>query len=91
MSASQSLTMTHEVLFKNALEEICNNGLIPAGYGLTPEEWEGGEYALSEPIVFGQHRKEIIKELPGSVWLPCAVTWGQGLHVMELFCFHFSE
>ena len=55
----------YKALFTAALEEIQHHHLIPPGYGLRSEEWNGDEYPVSELIKFGW--REISVELPCSI------------------------
>ena len=80
----------HKVIFKAALQDIQMRGLTPAGYGLQLEEWDEDGYPMSELVKFGCKR-EILVELPQSIWLQRAIAWGQGLHVMETIRLGFSE
>ena len=80
----------HEVIFKAALQDIRMGESTPAGYGLQLEEWDEDGYPMSDSVKFGCKR-EILVELPQSIWLQRAIAWGQGLHVMETFRLGFSE
>jgi hypothetical protein len=82
--------LTHVAMFGEALRDVQANGLIPDGYGLNMSSWDGGEYPTSEPVRFGQ-TKEVLVELLLGIWLPRAITWVQGLYVMNKFRYHLSN
>jgi len=81
----------HEALFFTALNDITTAGLIPIGYGLTPQEWDDDGYPTIELTTYGCRKKEIVVELPAGVWLPRAVAWGQGLHVMQTLMYTLAN
>ena len=81
----------HEALFFTALNDITTAGLIPIGYGLTPQEWDDDGYPTIELTTYGCRKKEIVVALLAGVWLPRAVAWGQGLHVMQTLMYTLAN
>jgi hypothetical protein len=70
-------------VFNGALDELCAQGLIPNGFGMTQEEWGDNGYPSYEDIHPGQRgRKALRINLPDFIWRPRAELWVQALHVM---------
>ncbi|KAJ6543011.1 hypothetical protein B0H19DRAFT_957835, partial [Mycena capillaripes] len=78
-SDKETMQVFHDAL--SAAEEI---GLVPAGYGLLPDEWEDGVYPSYEIIKSG-HRggKQLRVALLDSIWRPRAEMWGRGLAILN--------
>ncbi|KAG9077238.1 hypothetical protein FS749_010901 [Ceratobasidium sp. UAMH 11750] len=73
-----------EIAFWEALQAAEQEGYTPWGYGVHPEEWEGGVYPEIEVIKGGNRKKgELEIGLPTSVWFPRAVCWAWALHIMS--------
>ena len=73
------LQMFNEVLRQVELEDI-----MPAGYGITPDELALTGYPHEEVIKGGrQGRKEMRITLSVDLWLPRAIRWCQALEVMS--------
>ncbi|KAG9123871.1 hypothetical protein FRC07_013677 [Ceratobasidium sp. 392] len=67
-----------EAVFWEALHEAEEEGYLPRGYGIHPDEWEGGTYPEIELIQTGRRKQgEIEVSLPTSIWFPRAITWAQ--------------
>ena len=94
VQVSQSCTLfpdlAQKLIFKVALQDIQVRGSSTVGYGLQPAEWDEDSYPMSESVNFG-HKREIMVELPQSIWLQCAIAWGKELHAMETIKLGFSE
>lgn len=72
------------MVFAQVLGEISETGIIPAGYGIRPEEWEDGKYPSYEMIRSNRHgRKDLRVALPDGIWRPRAVLWVQALATMQ--------
>ncbi|KAJ7221835.1 hypothetical protein B0H12DRAFT_976253, partial [Mycena haematopus] len=56
-------------VFDTAFEHVQAANIVPAGYGLLPEEWDSGEYPSFEILKSGRKgRKELRIALPDSIW-----------------------
>ncbi|KAF8550946.1 hypothetical protein OG21DRAFT_1418824, partial [Imleria badia] len=73
-------------VFKLALQETQERGLIPSGYGVAKDEWTGGSYPEIKLITVGCGKQEYMVELPFEVWWTQSVLWAQGLDVMTCIC-----
>ncbi|KAF8547152.1 hypothetical protein OG21DRAFT_1425363, partial [Imleria badia] len=73
-------------IFKLALQETQEQGLIPSGYGVAEDEWTGGSYPEIELITVGRGKQEYAVKLPFEVWWTQSVLWAQGLDVMTCIC-----
>ncbi|KAF8550598.1 hypothetical protein OG21DRAFT_1525022 [Imleria badia] len=69
-------------VFRSALQETQEQGIIPPGYGVTKEEWLGDSYPEIELIFVGHSKQEYMVELPFEVWWPWSALWVQGLDIM---------
>ncbi|KAK7025803.1 hypothetical protein R3P38DRAFT_3316416 [Favolaschia claudopus] len=70
--------------FDAALHEANRVHLIPPGYGLLREEWEGEMYPAFEIIISGRKgSKELRVALPDSIWRPRAELLGRALAFMD--------
>ncbi|KAF8209154.1 hypothetical protein K438DRAFT_1572843, partial [Mycena galopus ATCC 62051] len=71
-------------IFHAALSAADENGLVPPGYGLLPEEWEEDVYPSFEILKSGRRGgKELRVALPDSIWRPRAEMWGRGLAILN--------
>lgn len=71
-------------VFEETLQHVRNEGHMPIGYGLHPDEWETDEYPSFEHIRSGRHaHKELRIALPDMIWRPRAILWGQALDIMD--------
>ncbi|KAJ6470483.1 hypothetical protein C8R45DRAFT_1055091 [Mycena sanguinolenta] len=71
-------------LFYDSLEASIHADIVPPGYRLLPEEWEGGEYPTFEILKSGRRGgRELRVALPDAIWRPRAVMWGRALAVLE--------
>ncbi|KAJ6605448.1 hypothetical protein DFH09DRAFT_897524 [Mycena vulgaris] len=69
-------------LFHDTLSAADENGIVPPGYGLLPEEWEDGVYPTYEILKSGRRGgKRLRVALPDSIWRPRAEMWGRGLAI----------
>jgi hypothetical protein len=73
-------------VFRLALQETQERGIIPLGYGVTKDEWTGGSYPEIELITVGRGKWEYAVELPFEVWWTRSVLWAQGLDIMLRIC-----
>lgn len=75
-----------EEMFWQAVQDATDEGYVPQGYGVCPDEWEESIYPEIEVIRSGNRKRgELEIMLPNSVWLPRATQWACALHVMD-FC-----
>ncbi|KIK23183.1 hypothetical protein PISMIDRAFT_77201, partial [Pisolithus microcarpus 441] len=47
---SHQMPFTNPEDFFGVLQEVIGRGVVPNGFGLTPEEWEAGQYPIFETI-----------------------------------------
>ncbi|KAF8514657.1 hypothetical protein JB92DRAFT_2718882, partial [Gautieria morchelliformis] len=80
----------HEAIFFAALDQAHETGLIPEGYGVMAAEQEDG-YPVFESIRVGRRARELVVELPESIWFPRAVAWSQGLHIMQTLLYQLED
>ncbi|KAJ7588142.1 hypothetical protein C8J56DRAFT_785769 [Mycena floridula] len=70
--------------FEQALLSLSQEDIIPSGFGLTPLEWEDGQYPPYEIIPSGRRgSKKLRVQLPHLVWKPRADLWGRALSIMN--------
>ncbi|KAH0827526.1 hypothetical protein J3R83DRAFT_4239 [Lanmaoa asiatica] len=60
-------------VFRSALHETREQGIIPLGYGVAEDEWTGNFYPEIELITVGHGNQEYTVELPFMVWWPRSV------------------
>jgi hypothetical protein len=71
-------------LFHDTFAAANENGIIPPGYGLLPEEWNDGVYFTFEILKSGRRGiKQLRIALPDSIWRPRAEVWGRGLAILD--------
>ncbi|KAJ7716203.1 hypothetical protein B0H16DRAFT_1801721 [Mycena metata] len=71
-------------VFDTALAEAHRLHILPPGYGLLPEEWEGGTYPAFEILKSGRKgSKELRVALPDRLWRPRAERWGRALATLN--------
>ncbi|KAJ7137897.1 hypothetical protein C8R44DRAFT_606958, partial [Mycena epipterygia] len=71
-------------LFHNTLSAANEDGIVPEGYGLLPQEWENGVYPSFEILKSGRRgSKQLRVALPDSIWRPRAEMWGRGLAILD--------
>ena len=73
-------------VFRLALQETQECGIIPLGYGVAKDEWKGGSYPEIKLITIGRGIREYAVELPFEVWWTRSVLWAQGLDIMTQIC-----
>ncbi|KAJ7759836.1 hypothetical protein B0H14DRAFT_3096449 [Mycena olivaceomarginata] len=73
-----------QTLFFDSLKALQDEGAVPEGYGLTPEELDGNAYPTCESIHLGRGGKKISIILPVDIWWRRAVLWAQGLELIEI-------
>ena len=71
-----------EDVFKQALSEVQRLNHIPFELGVREEEWGDDSGYLEIEIIFSRRNKELVVQLPHSVWYPWAVCWCQALEVL---------
>ncbi|KAI0734720.1 hypothetical protein BC629DRAFT_1585879 [Irpex lacteus] len=71
-----------EVQFREVLQAAQEEEYIPDGYGITPQEWETGEYPDREVLRIGARGVSLTVDLPMDIWYPRALMWVQGLDVL---------
>ncbi|KAF8834595.1 hypothetical protein BDN67DRAFT_876466, partial [Paxillus ammoniavirescens] len=69
-------------IFRLALQEAQERGIIPLGYGVAEDEWTGGSYPEIKLITVGHGKQEYAVELTFKVWWTRSVLWVQGLDIM---------
>ncbi|KAF9052100.1 hypothetical protein BJ165DRAFT_1325471, partial [Panaeolus papilionaceus] len=69
-------------VFKTSIERVYQEGYIPHGYYVRPEEWDDGYYSESEDLPIGQSQKMKTIQLPNRIWLPRARLWVQALSLL---------
>jgi hypothetical protein len=70
--------------FQTALEIMCQNNVIPHGYGLNSDEWNDTGYPSFEIIPAGRHcTKKLRISLPDAIWHPRANLWAQAHHALS--------
>ena len=60
--------------------------VIPAGYGILPDEYEG-DYPDTEELTLSGQRKSITVSLAEPIWKARAICWVQALSVLSHFDF----
>jgi len=69
--------------FEKSFAAVQEQGVIPPGYCLLPDEWEDGVYPSVEVIRSGRRgTKELTVSLPDFLWRPKAELWGQALSIL---------
>ncbi|KAF8215165.1 hypothetical protein K438DRAFT_1473660, partial [Mycena galopus ATCC 62051] len=72
-----------ENLFFDVLAEVVREGIIPAGYGLLPEEWDEDGYPDVEILPAGRQMKTNFRmSLANPIWRQRATIWVQALSVL---------
>jgi hypothetical protein len=75
-----------EALFFSTLQEIVEANVMPAGYGLFPDEWEEDRYPLFETLKVGKRgSKSIVISLAAPIWRQRAVLWAQAVNLPTRF------
>ncbi|KAF9037151.1 hypothetical protein BJ165DRAFT_1304593, partial [Panaeolus papilionaceus] len=69
--------------FKIFIEEIHQEGQLPHGYGVQPDEWEDGVYSEVEELPIGHAQRTKLIHLPNCVWQARSVLWAQALCLLE--------
>ncbi|KAF4597019.1 hypothetical protein EYR40_007469 [Pleurotus pulmonarius] len=73
-------------LFETAVSVAQEHNVVPAGYGVLPDEWDGDGYPSEEIITSGKKGgKELRVALPIKTWKPRAERWAQALHAYTMF------
>ncbi|KAJ7144675.1 hypothetical protein C8R46DRAFT_1159249 [Mycena filopes] len=71
-------------IFDAALAEAHRLLVVPAGYGLLPDEWENGAYPAFEILKSGRKgSKELRVALPDVLWRARAELWGRALATLD--------
>lgn len=77
-----------ENIFLQTFTMVAEQGIIPAGYGMRPEEWDDGSYPDVEVLrTRKKGGKEMVLKLDNPVWKRRAELWVQGLNVLH-HCLH---
>jgi hypothetical protein len=69
--------------FTAALEIVREQGMLPEGYGLLPEEWDDGKYPAYWVIKSGRRGKDLTISLPDAQWRARSELWGQALDIVN--------
>lgn len=75
-----------EKLFISVLDQVVSNNVMPAGYGILPQELDG-DYPDTEELVLTGRRKSITLSLAAPIWKQRAIFWVQALNVLSQFNF----
>jgi hypothetical protein len=70
-------------VFTTALATVREEGMLPEGYGLLPEEWDDEEYPSYWVIKSGRRGKELRISLPDAQWRARSELWGQALDIVN--------
>ncbi|KAH9886213.1 hypothetical protein C8Q73DRAFT_748968 [Cubamyces lactineus] len=71
-----------EMTFTSCFEEVLDLNVIPEGYGVCPDEWNGRGYEETEYIRLGRGGRQVPTALPYDIWWERALRWAQGLETM---------
>ncbi|KDQ20089.1 hypothetical protein BOTBODRAFT_170106 [Botryobasidium botryosum FD-172 SS1] len=72
--------------FAECLQTVVEQGVVPEGMGVRPEEWGPDGYPVVEAIQVGRRRgAEETIDLPMEVWYPRAALWCQSLCTLQNF------
>ncbi|KAI6017252.1 hypothetical protein BKA83DRAFT_4059283, partial [Pisolithus microcarpus] len=83
---SHQMPFTNLEDFFGVLQEVIGWGVVPNGFGLTPEEWEAGQYPIFETIQVGRQQPNQIEVLlAGEIWYCWARLWCQALFCLTYF------
>ncbi|KAJ7580400.1 hypothetical protein C8J56DRAFT_795111, partial [Mycena floridula] len=74
-----------EEVFFSTLQEVIVSGVLSAGYGVLPHEWDNGVYPDIEYLPVGRLKKPIMLSLADPIWKARAELWAQGLLVLSQF------
>ncbi|KIK74208.1 hypothetical protein PAXRUDRAFT_176410, partial [Paxillus rubicundulus Ve08.2h10] len=81
---SNPFSVPKEVIFREAVGEAQQVGLLPDSPIFPATPWDLYVYDTHEDINVGfQKTKTLSIHLPPDVWMAWALTWAQGLTVME--------
>lgn len=69
--------------FTTALDIVREQGMLPEGYGLLPEEWDDNEYPAFWVIKSGRRGKDLTISLPDARWRARSELWGQALDIIN--------
>ncbi|KAF8162523.1 hypothetical protein K438DRAFT_1618343 [Mycena galopus ATCC 62051] len=73
-----------EADFLELLEVVVSQtDMLPADYGVVPQEWEDTVYPEVEVIRTGTNGKELVVLLPRGEWFQRAVKWAQALDLLN--------
>ena len=77
-----------ELLFFSDLRQTISQDLTPAGFGLTPEEWESGVYPIAETIRIGHRAAKYVEvSLADPIWFSRARLWCQSLLKLSFYLY----
>lgn len=71
--------------FFSCLSELEQSNHIPAGLGVSVEEYGADGYPLVEHLEVGRRKKALDVELPHPIWVPRALRWARALELMNTF------
>jgi hypothetical protein len=78
-------------IFSATLDQVRATGIIPDGYHVLATEWNDSNYPAYESIRVGCRGKNLVVELPEAIWLPRAIAWAQGLHIMQTMLYQIED
>ena len=73
-----------EQIFFETLENIVQEGVLLAGYGILQDKWTDGVYPAVEKLDIGRQGKPSEISLSADIWLQRATLWVQGLSVLTM-------
>ncbi len=72
--------------FKRLWNIVKANGELPRNYGIQEEEWEDGQYPISEWVKYGKRvGKDIEVELPVFIWKLQAELWCKAIDLLSVY------
>jgi hypothetical protein len=75
-----------ESAFFSLLTDLIRQDIIPAGYGMLPEEWDEDGYPDVEILYAGRQMKKMMRiSLAHPIWAQRARLWVQGLRTLSHF------
>lgn len=78
-------TSEEEDTFTECLLQCLNDGIVPHGFGVYPDEWDSDGYPSVEILKSGRRgTKELRIALPIDEWLPKAELWVTALTAMNV-------
>jgi hypothetical protein len=78
-------------IFTHTLRQVQQQGVLPEGYNIRPDEWEHGAYPSFYYIRSGKKSgRELRVDLPDMIWHQRAEMWAQALDVYKNLLAHLD-